>query len=203
MSNPDINELYTRLNKIIGTITDEKLRNAMFEMVDDNKYPFCAAPASSHTEFGGAYTGGLLQYCINTARILRRLDNATASKIPMNDIIVAGLFHHFGKIGYYTNSNGEIIPVYVKNNSDWHIQRGIMYDISPEYKNTNHNITSLYYLHKYAAKHGANLSFDVINAISTMHTKPNAFAHENAEIYGVSELTILLQSASRMAWKQF
>lgn len=180
---------YNRMLSILNHMEDQANKERIELMLKDIQYQFAATPASTQTQYGGAYPGGLIHYCVLSATILKKLSDAS-TKLPVDDIVIAGLFHHLGKIGY-PNS-----PLYIEKRSDWHNKNGIMYETSKDYVGSgiNHNVTSLWYLSKY----GVTVSPKAFETISAMSTKP----HGQMDEFTNNELTILLLAASRLAWKK-
>lgn len=181
--------IFGKLLKVVSHMEDAENKLKVEKMLEEIMYPFAASPASTLTAFGGAYPGGLMQYSLITTSILKKLSDATAA-IEIDDLVIAGLFHHLGKMGFPD------MPVYVELNSDWHNKKGIMYEVNKDNQraNANHNLTSLWYLSKY----GIKVSPKAFEAITAMNTKPNMPSDE----FTGNELTILLLAASRLAWKK-
>lgn len=180
---------FAKMTSIVGHMESEPNKQKVEKMIDSIKYELGATPASTQTQYGGAYPGGLINYSIITTTILKKMSDAT-SKLPIDDVVIAGLFHHLGKMGYPDS------PLYVPKNSDWHNKNGIMYEASKDYAGSgvNHNLTSLWYLSKY----GIDVSPRAFEAISAINTKPSGHMDE----FTNNELTILLLAASRLAWKK-
>lgn len=181
---------FKKLIQIVSNIQNEDLKKSIDKMLSDPEFQalFCSCPASSQDSYGGACIGGLMQYSIKVTSILKKLSEATVN-LNIDDIIVAGLFHHLGKIGYPNK------PVYESLNSDWHNKKGIHYEINSAYfgSGINHNITTFWWLNKF----GVNISPEAHESIAAMNTKPGSSSDE----YSHNQLTILLTAATRLAWQ--
>lgn len=83
-----------------------------------------AAPASTREQFHGAYPGGLAQHLASTAEAAQALTGALNATIPEASLILVSLLHDIGKIGDQDR------PYYIPQTSDWHRNRGSIYEIS-------------------------------------------------------------------------
>jgi len=107
-------------------IMPEPRRSLVKAMMDGQVgQSYFVAPASSREEFHSCFPGGLLVHSLNVVKNLRRLVKALCPG-KYNDATVAfvGLFHDLGKVG-----DGKE-EYYVPNQSDWHKQKGMLYEIN-------------------------------------------------------------------------
>lgn len=106
-------------------------------------HSYFEAPASSREEYHSCYPGGLLVHSLNVVKNLKRMAKALCpGKYDDATLAFVGLFHDLGKAGD-GNEN-----YYVPNPSEWHRQKGMLYEIN---KNCVHMPTSergLYILQK-------------------------------------------------------
>lgn len=86
---------------------------------------YFTAPASSREEYHGCYPGGLCQHSLNVVANLRSLSAALCpGQFDGPTLIFVGLFHDFGKVG------DGVEEYYVPNPSDWHRNKGMLYEIN-------------------------------------------------------------------------
>lgn len=86
---------------------------------------YFVAPASSREEFHGCYPGGLCQHSLNVVSSLYRMSKALCpDRWDKSTLAFVGLFHDLGKVG-----DGER-PGYVPNPSDWHRNKGMLYEVN-------------------------------------------------------------------------
>jgi hypothetical protein len=112
---------------------------------------YLTAPASSRTEFHSCFPGGLLSHSLNVVKNLRKLVGATCpGEFSDATIAFVGLFHDLGKAG-----DGKE-PYYIPNPSDWHRERGMLYEINKDCRSMPNSERGLFILQE----HGIKLSFD-------------------------------------------
>ncbi len=183
-----VQTIHAKLLKIVDAIQNAETKQKVTAMIEDPRLMnlLMSCPASIQESTGGAYVGGLLDYAILTTSYLKKMASPELGlNIPVDDIILAGLFHHLGKIGWPAQS------VYTELDSDWHKKKGIHYEMNRGYYGYNFNTISLWYLGEY----GIKVSPEAFEAISAMSNKP-------ADEFNYNSLTILLLAASRLAWKK-
>lgn len=117
---------------------------------------YFTAPASSREEYHSCYPGGLLVHSLNVAKILKKLTKTLApGKYDDATLAFVGLFHDLGKVGDGTNE------YYIPNRSDWHRQKGMLYETNKECVYMPTSERGLYVLQK----HGIQVSSDEYLAI--------------------------------------
>jgi len=88
---------------------------------------YFTAPASSRAEYHSCYPGGLLVHSLNVVKNLKRIAKALCpGKYDDATMAFVGLFHDLGKVGDGTNE------YYVPNPSDWHRQKGMLYEVNKD-----------------------------------------------------------------------
>lgn len=88
---------------------------------------YFTAPASSREEFHSCYPGGLLVHSLNVVENLYSLSKALCPGVFSDEkLSFTGLFHDLGKVGDGTNE------YYVPNPSDWHRNKGMLYEVNKD-----------------------------------------------------------------------
>lgn len=195
LTNDELIKIHDRINTVAAAIKDEELKEAVTGILKDSQImtAFFSTPASTQMEYGGAYPGGLAKYLLYTVTFMKKIwqslegSSPGIARIEQDDLIVAGLFHHFGKIGYPENS------MYIPLDSDWHNKRGINYEFNKDYSNVNPALITIWYFNKF----GVRLKPSVFEAISNYPTR----ASENTE-FTKNDLATILIAASRLAWNK-
>lgn len=142
--------------KLISKLPEPR-RNLVQKMMDGKIGEiYFTAPASSREEFHGCFPGGLCAHSLNVVANLRKLADSLCPGYYDNSILIfVGLFHDLGKVG------DGIEEYYLPNKSDWHRNKGMLYETN---KNCVYMPTSergLYILQK----NGIELSSDEYLAI--------------------------------------
>jgi hypothetical protein len=89
------------------------------------------APASTRVDFHNAFPGGLLDHSLRVLRYSIELMSAFKMKASKESIIVTALFHDWGKLGTMEEE------YYIRQDSDWHRQRGQFYIVNPKIRLSN------------------------------------------------------------------
>lgn len=88
---------------------------------------YFTAPASSREEFHACWPGGLLFHSINVVQNLRKISKSLCpGKYDDATLAFVGLFHDLGKVGDGVNE------YYKPNESDWHRNKGMLYEINKD-----------------------------------------------------------------------
>lgn len=120
-------EEHTRNYELVQKMIDrlpEPRRTKVKTMMDGKVGDvYFTAPASGREEYHSCFPGGLCQHSLNVVSNLKKLADALApGKFDAATLIFVGLFHDLGKVGDGTNE------YYVPNPSDWHRQKGMLYE---------------------------------------------------------------------------
>ena len=108
---------------------------------------YFTAPASSKEEFHACYTGGLCQHSLNLVLNLKKLSDALCpGKYNQATLSFVGLFHDLGKVG------DGVHEYYIPNPSDWHRNKGMLYEINKKCVYMPTSERGLYILQKYEIK---------------------------------------------------
>jgi hypothetical protein len=162
---------------------------SILEMLDYFEDVASIAPASSRSEFHGSYPGGFVDHSLRVLSNLNKLIKAYEfqDKFSKETMIVAALFHDWGKVGDLEG------PRYVDQDSDWHLRRGINYNINNDLQYMSTSQRSLWLMQHF----GIKLTRDEYLAILL---NDGMYASENKS-YGMNEplLAVLVHQADRMA----
>lgn len=173
--------------KLVGKVKDDEARTALTNLCDEVGDRFAAAPASTQTKFVGAFPGGLVEQSLNVLKAAKNINEALDAGIDSDSLIITCLFHDVGKVGNMIEDH------YNEKKSDWHNERGIMYEINENLTNLPVAQRSLWWLNKV----GCPLSEDEIGAIASLANVGHA-TYSN-QFYGAPMLTVVLQTAVRAA----
>ncbi len=105
------------------------------------------SPAS--TRFHLSEESGLLKHSVGVAENLLRFRYEFAPAMSEESCVIVGLFHDVGKIGMPG------APLYIPNENEQEVKRGIRYRINPEVVDMGLALRSLYLTSKYMPLSGA------------------------------------------------
>lgn len=177
---------------LLGLVNEKlpaELSKPLSKLCDDNAEKFITAPASSNAKYVGAFSGGLVWHSTNVLRnmkTLRKSYDLGGDTIPVEDMIVAALFHDVGKIGTETED------YYVAAKSKWHADNGFVFQINPSLASVSVPTLSLWWLNKY----NVPLTLDTITAINSLSNMSQMYSQD---LYEVTPLTLVLQQSVRAA----
>jgi hypothetical protein len=180
-------EIYLGLvnNKIANPIVREPLQN-LCRKVEDR---LASCPASTKTEYIGAFLGGLVWHSLNVLKTMKDLNKIYEAKYNPDTLILVSLFHDIGKIG------DEEEDYYLPNQSDWHKKNGILYEINKDLPNTSVQTRTIWWLNN----NNVPLSEYELHAIISLGQMGQMF---NNDLYNVPLLTMMLQEAIRFCSKK-
>jgi hypothetical protein len=119
MTHEEIELNWNKFKRLAETL--EQSHAGVSALVEKFAERIIMCPASSETQYYGAYSGGFLDLALNVTTKMRALYKSFELDIPMNSVVFVGLFHAIGLLG--DEENDLLIP----QDSDWHIKKGIMY----------------------------------------------------------------------------
>jgi len=189
--NQELQEAISNINtfkQLISTKADQERKNSLLSLVSSLEETLILAPASTRTDYLGAYPGGLVKHSLNVLKFMSTLNQAYGSQLPSESLIVTGLFHDIGKCGDETGL------YYLPKNSEWHNKQGIMYEINPAMIDIPVSLRSLFILQR----HGIKLSRDEHYAISSIKDRVRS-TDNNLVVHNEPMLAIVLQQAIRVA----
>lgn len=104
---------------------------------------YFTCPASSREDFHSCYPGGLAQHSLNLLDNLRKLtETLCPGRYPDHQLIFVALFHDLGKVG------DGVEEYYRPNPSDWHRNKGMLYEINKDCQFMPTSERGLYVLQK-------------------------------------------------------
>lgn len=115
-----IGKNWDKFEKLCGKLGDRSEK--VLKMLDDFSERAALAPASSRVEYHNAFPGGLVDHSLRVLKNALKLAEAMKLDVSQESIIISALFHDWGKVGDLKE------PYYVEQKSDWHRNRGIVYD---------------------------------------------------------------------------
>lgn len=124
-------------------------------MLDSLGERLALCPASSRTDHHSAFPGGLVDHSLRVLMNAHNIAKSYNCSFSKESMIISCLFHDFGKIGNETQD------YYIPQKSDWHRERGMIYEYNDKlpYMTVPHR--SIYLLQSFDIK----LSHDEFCAI--------------------------------------
>lgn len=190
-TNPEIQkaidniETYKRL--VTEKIVDPARKSGLLRLVDKLEQTLILAPASTRTDYHGAFPGGLVDHSLKVVKTMAALNRAYEANLSADSMVLVGLFHDIGKCG-----NGER-DYYLPKNSEWHNKQGIMYEVNTDITNMPVSLRSLYLLQRF----GVALFEDEHYAITTIKDRARA-TDDNQFNSNEPMLAVVLQQAVRV-----
>lgn len=153
LNTDEIINIYSKIIQIISTLPNKKKANNIIKMLDTLAQRLLNAPASTRTNFHGAYKGGLVQHLLQTYYVALELQKTYRSvgyTIDWTDeqLKVTCLLHDIGKIGQI-DLDIQNQDLYIPTNSQWHNSKGIMYQSNQNIRKINHAQQSLYIIQRF------------------------------------------------------
>lgn len=179
---------WDKLIGLVGRVRDEDNREKLLSLCNKVKDRMQVAPASTKTEYHGAYPGGLVDMSLKTVKMMNKLNKAYDADISIDSIIICGLFANLGKIG------SEKDDLYLVQESQWHRDHGIMYTFDRKVGVMPAPSRSLWWL---TITSGVKLTPSEFNAISSLSTMGSIPQDSNA-LFGTDLLSVCLQNAVRV-----
>lgn len=104
------------------------------------------SPASARTDHHSCFPGGLVDHSLRVLQNAGRLAKVHGCDFPIDSLIISCLFHDLGKVGDETQD------YYTVQKSDWHRDRGMLYEYNEAlpYMSVPHR--SVYLMQKFDIK---------------------------------------------------
>ena len=170
---------------LIKRIENQKISENLSVLLREQAERILVCPASTKTTHIGAFPGGLVIHSLSVLRIMKEMNKVNGTNCSVDDMIVTALFHDIGKIGSSTED------YYLAQKSDWHKDRGILFEINPKLGNVPIVARSIWWLNNY----NVNLNENVLEALFSLYS--SAVNNRISELYNVSNLSLLLQNSVR------
>jgi hypothetical protein len=121
-------------------------------MIESLGKDLLTAPASTSTDYFGAFEGGLIQNTLNITKYAVELNKVLPEELQIetSSLVKVCFLHQIGKAKLY-------VPLV----SDWHNKKGIMYDFNNELTSMSVGERSIYY----AQSNGVSFTEDEYQAI--------------------------------------
>lgn len=110
-----------KITSFVDMVQDDNMKR-LFRVFEER---FATAPASARADFFSAYPGGLAHHTLNVLKNMSAVSSAFGT-IDKKSMIRVGLLHEFGKVGTRAHE------YYIPQKSEWHKDRGVLYEINPE-----------------------------------------------------------------------
>lgn len=165
------------------SLTERLGRPGLSEMATELGERIALCPASQNKEYPGCHPGGLVELSLSITSKMRALNKALNLEVDQESLILVGLYHSIGFVGSRTE------PFLVDHTSNWHRDRGIMYDYNQSLPKSPVSHRSLQLLQEF----GVRLSFDEWVSIAVS----GGPGRDESKFYTGTEppLAILLQQA--------
>ena len=175
---------------LAGKIENTETKAGALELCDKLHDRLAVCPASSKTEYVGAFPGGLVFHSLNVLKIMKDMRKALEleDKVSTDSLIVLGLFHDIGKLGNEDND------YYLPQSSEYHRNRGNPYEFNQDLLNIPVATRSLWWLNRFSIW----LSENEIHALNTLNVKGTEIVSYVPSLRDPWE-AYLLQSAVRAA----
>lgn len=92
------------------------------KMIDHLGERLALCPASSRVDYHSCFPGGLVDHSLRVLTNAGRLAKVHECNFPLDSLIISCLFHDLGKVG------DENEDYYVPQKSDWHRDKGMLYE---------------------------------------------------------------------------
>lgn len=94
----------------------------VLKMVDHLGERLALCPASARVEHHSCFPGGLVDHSLRVLTNAGKLAKTHGCEFPLDSLIISCLFHDLGKVGDETDD------YYVPQKSDWHRDKGMLYE---------------------------------------------------------------------------
>lgn len=184
---------YKKFLTLATVIQDDDNRIRVRDLLKEVEARLAVAPASTQTRFFGAYPGGLVDSSLQVAKYMNQMNKELfEGEVDQDDVVLTGLLFQLGKLG------DEVHHYYLRKDSDWHNQRGIMFEVNNHLeKDCSWNVRSLYWINKY----GIRLSAAALDAILAAGRLGDPVSQE--EVFETSQIRLLLEFGYRAVTKKF
>lgn len=139
-------DLRTKIEKNKTRFIDSVKNNGNF--ITDELYEFLGedlwtSPASTTLQLHNCFPGGLVDHILKVTGYAIKINDTLPEKLRVNktSLIKVSFLHQIGKI-----------KLYLLNDTDWEIKRGILYKFNEELPSMKISERSLYYCNQYGVK---------------------------------------------------
>lgn len=139
-----IKENYDKFETLCSKLGDRATN--VQKLIDHLGERLALCPASSRVEHHSAFPGGLVDHSLRVLQNTYNLCKVYNQTFPKESVILSCLFHDLGKVG------NEDQDYYVVQSSDWHRERGMLYEYNDKlpYMSVPHR--SIYLLQQFDIK---------------------------------------------------
>lgn len=194
MNDKESSKILENWNVFLGivskNISDPTVKEPLLKLCEklEDRLPVC--PASTKTEYIGAFPGGLVWHSLNVLKTMKDLNKVYDAKFSPSTLIVISLFHDLGKLG------NEDEDYYLHQQSDWHRKNGFIYEVNKDLTNTSVYSRSIWWLNN------ANvpLTEEEVHSIVSLNHMGQMW---NNDLYNVPMLTLMLQQSVRFCGNKY
>jgi len=126
-----IKDSYEKLVGYVEEYFEDDRRKKIFEIFTEFKTRMITDPASGKSWYHSAYVGGwlyhtatVIDYALQVCELWEK--QGVVIDFDKSELVFAAIFHDFGKLGDGKEA------YYIRQNSDWHRKRGMIYDFNPK-----------------------------------------------------------------------
>jgi hypothetical protein len=181
-------DLYTGL--VESKISNPILKEPLVKLCKKLEDRLAVCPASTKTEYVGAFNGGLVWHSLNVLKAMKDLNKVYDSKYSPDSLILVSLFHDIGKIG------NEEEDYYLVHHSDWHRKNGFAYEVNKSLTETNVTARTFWWLNS----NNIPMDEEEIHAIMSLNQMGQMW---NSELYHIPMLTLMLQQSIRFCCNKY
>ncbi len=134
-------EKFESLCKRLGDRSENVLK-----MVEHLGERLALCPASARIEHHSCFPGGLVDHSLRVLTTAGKLAKAHGCDFPLESLIISCLFHDLGKVG------DENEDYYVVQKSDWHRDKGMLYDYNDKISYMSVPHRSVYLMQRFDIK---------------------------------------------------
>jgi hypothetical protein len=184
MNTEKIEENWNRYKKLVEAL--EKSHPGVESFIEQYAERLAMCPASSETQYFGAYPGGFLELALGVTAKMRALHKVFECDVPMDSVVFVGLLHSIGLMG------SEREDLLIPHDSDWHIKKGIVYKHNEFLPKMPLSHRSLYLIQSA----GVKMSLDEWTAIATS----TGTHRDESKFYNGSEPSLSLLVIQARQW---
>jgi hypothetical protein len=183
-----IQDNFVKFTSLVQKIENPANKEKLLKLLNDQKDRIAVTPTATRLEYHGAYAGGLIQNNLQVTKLMSELNKVYESRLKTDSIILLGLFHNIGKIG------NEKEDLYLQQESDWHRNKGMMFEFNSDLNRIPVSTRSLYWLNKYEV----SLSEEEVYAISSLNNMVASDSVNAGEYFNAPLSAVVLQNAVRV-----
>ena len=112
------------INLVNTCISNTKRKESLIKLLSDFAEKYMLAPASTRKDFYCCFPGGLCYHNLHVLKFMNSFCKQFDSDIPFDSLLTVSILHEFGKVGDKDSD------YYLPLTSNYHMDRGIYYEIN-------------------------------------------------------------------------